>query len=330
MQYFRVIQFWIAVLLLAACTSNPPTPQLDVSALSTQAVATIYADLTKSVPPTVTASPTSTATATRPATLTPTPTSDIPATATPKPAFPPGSTAKPRAVDGMRMVYIPPGSFQMGSKAYADEFPIHTVSLDAFWMDEHEVTNVMYKRCVEVGACEAPTNTAFYTAPSYARYPVIFVDWERARVYCAWTGGRLPSEAEWEYAARGGLEGKRYPWGNDGPLVDVRGVKEGAHYNHSTDFPVAVKTFQPNAYGLYDVAGNVWEWVNDWYGPYSSQAVTNPQGPETGTQRVMRGGSWINFDFILLVTSRAGDSPRWASDEIGFRCVRTATAAGQP
>ncbi|MDX9993067.1 MAG: SUMF1/EgtB/PvdO family nonheme iron enzyme [Anaerolineales bacterium] len=234
----------------------------------------------------------------------------------------PDSTSSPRAVDGMRMVYIPAGTFQMGSEnGGGDESPVHTVTLDAFWMDQHEVTNAMYKLCVDAGACKPPSNSNDYN--NNPNYPVAYVDWNKAKAYCEWTGGRLATEAEWEYAARGGLTGKTYPWGDEAPVC-TPGASNGANYNScAKKSAIVVKTFQPNAYGLYDMSGNVWEWVNDWYGDYPSGAVANPTGPESGKYRVLRGGSWVSSDNVLRVSYRGWYSPDLTDFSVGFRCVRS-------
>lgn len=232
-----------------------------------------------------------------------------------------------RQEDGMLMVYVPGGTFEMGSESgNDDESPIHTVSLDAFWMDEHEVTNAMYKKCVDAGACKVPSDLRYYN--SDPNYPAVYVDWSKANAYCEWAGGvsigsitvRLPTEAEWEYAARGGLEGKTYPWGSESPVC-TPGAKNGAQFaSCSINSPIDVKTFQPNGYGLYDLVGNVWEWVNDWYGDYPSGKLVDPTGPDGGIYRVIRGGSWLSED-ALSVSFR--DSFGSDTSFIGFRCLRS-------
>jgi len=284
--------------------------------------ASLTPSLTPTITPTLTPTLTPTPSSTPTASLTPT------ATDTPTPA--PGQASAPRQADGMVMVYVPGGTFQMGSESgYSDESPVHTVSLKAFWMDEHEVTNAMYKKCVDAGVCEPPSDLSYYS--SNPNFPVVYVDWNQANAYCAWAGGvltgsttvRLPTEAEWEYAARGGLEGKAYPWGDEAPVC-TPGAENGAQYGScSPGGLIDVKTFQSNGYGLYDMAGNVWEWVSDWYGVYPSGALENPTGPESGSKKVLRGGSWVSSVVGLRVSHRNWLSPDYTIYYIGFRCLRS-------
>ncbi len=240
----------------------------------------------------------------------------------------PGATSTPRAADGMVMVFIPAGEFQMGSESGdSDERPVHRVYTDAFWMDRHEVTNAMYRRCVEAGDCSPPSSTNYYDDTQYANAPVVYVNWNQAQAYCAWTGGSLPTEAEWEKAARGGLAGAPYPWGDDPPTCPP-GASNGAQYAAcSPSGPIDVMTFAHNDYGLYDMAGNVWEWVADWYDSnyYNSlqDGVRNPQGPASGSSRVLRGGSWNNSENDLRVANRSRFAPGNVCNYIGFRCVRS-------
>ncbi len=267
--------------------------------------------------------PTFTPTPTATATLTPTRTPTITPTFTPGP----GATSTPRAADGMVMVFIPAGEFQMGSEGGdSDERPAHRVYTDAFWMDRHEVTNAMYRRCVEAGDCSPPLNTTYYDDNQYANAPVVYVNWYQAQAYCEWTGGRLPTEAEWEKAARGGLAGATYPWGDDPPTC-TPGAPNGAQYDACSANEPDVMTFAPNAYGLYDMAGNVWEWVADWYDSnyYGTlqDGARNPQGPSSGSSRVLRGGSWYNSEYVLRVANRFWDDPVLVDFNIGFRCVRS-------
>lgn len=274
--------------------------------------------LTPTSTPTITLTPTSTPTAS----LTPTATNTLPPTPTSTPK--PGAASTPREKDGMLMVYIPAGTFQMGSESGgSDEKPVHAVTLNAFWMDEHEITNAMYKLCVEAKACQPSADARYYN--SNPNYPVVYVNWNQAKAYCEWVEGRLPTEAEWEYAARGGLAGRKYPWGDE-PPVCTPGAKNGAQFGPcSPDSPINVNTFQPNGYGLYDMAGNVWEWVNDWYDSayYQNSPAENPQGPANGKYRVLRGGSWSNLDNGLRVSNRDGYNPDYTGYVIGFRCLRS-------
>ena len=300
------------------------------------AVAALLAQQTRqSLPPSLTPSPLSPS-------LTPTP-SPIPPSLTPT-NRPPTRTPDltPRAgstrispVDGMVMSYIPAGTFQMGSDSHFDnEKPIHSVTLDAFWMDQTEVTNAQYAMCVAAGSCRQPwslgsfSNSSYYAEPRYADYPVIYVDWNRARDYCTWAGRELPTEAQWEYAARGGLAGRAFPWGdsNDERLAN-HCDKNCIHHSITSIISdgyaetAPVGSYPDNGYRLFDMAGNVWEWAADWFGPYSSAVVTNPSGPISGETRVTRSGSWYNGMWECGVYSREGRNPAEAYAYIGFRCA---------
>ena len=194
--------------------------------------------------------------------------------------------------DGMTMMYVPAGEFSMGSnKGSSNEQPIHIVYLDAYWIDQTEVTNAMYAKCVEAGKCIPPrlqgsyTRDSYYGNSSFADYPVINVTWYDAQAYCGWRGDRLPTEAEWEKAAGWDDDKKEpriYPWGDtiNCSFANYRG-KDGGCVGDTTSvdsYPSGV-----SFYGLFDMAGNVWEWVADWYGEnyYSSSPSSNPQGPSS-------------------------------------------------
>jgi formylglycine-generating enzyme required for sulfatase activity len=223
---------------------------------------------------------------------------------------------------------IPAGMFQMGSEnGESDEKPVHTVKLDAFKMGRYEVTNRQYAQCVKAGACNVPGNSR-YSRDEYALHPVTYVSWDNAQDFCSWVGGRLPSEAEWEYAARGGLAGRNYPWGDEEPSCE-RSAKNGANFYSGENCPqdtLPVGSYPPTGYGLYDMAGNVWEWVNDWYsdGYYATLEETafNPTGPQSGDTRVLRGGSWGDFPGNLRVSLRIWLSPVDWDYINGFRCAR--------
>ncbi|MFZ5820455.1 MAG: SUMF1/EgtB/PvdO family nonheme iron enzyme [Chloroflexota bacterium] len=270
------------------------------------------ATATASLTPTNTSTPTQTAMPTN----TPfPPTATL--TATPKP---PDPWIRPQ--DDMVMVYIPAGKFQMGSESEnLDESPVHTVYTDAFWIDESEVTNRMYALC---GPCRSPGGS-YSDDLQYADHPVVNISWNSASAYCEWAGARLPTEAEWEKAARGGLEGKTYPWGDDPPSC-TPGAKNGAQYTACDGDTAPVKTFAPNGYGLYDMAGNVWEWMADWYDSayfgMLGDDVQNPTGPANGKDRVLRGGSWFDYMKSLRVADRFWYVLVDSSSSIGFRCAR--------
>ena len=206
----------------------------------------------------------------------------------------------------------------MGSDEGASvEQPVHEVFLDAFWMDEHQVTVEQYKKFVqETNYADTPCGTG--------NHPAACINWYAAQAYCEWAGKRLPTEAEWENAAQGGSKwfNSSYPWGDEKPIC-VSGAENGAQFSHCEDGTVSVKTFSPNGFGLYDMAGNVWEWVADWYEAdyYINSPHENPEGPVSGEYRVLRGGSWLEDESFLSYYYRGGSFPENQSDNIGFRCA---------
>jgi len=257
---------------------------------------------------------------------TPTPTNTLKPTTTEELSIDSSIT---REKDGMKMLYIPAGEFQMGSKdGESDEQPIHSVYLDAYWIDETEVTKAMYTKCVAISVCSTPYDSDFGDS-SYSNHPVKFVSWFDAETYCEWAGARLPSEAEWEKAARGDLESKKYPWGDKSPSCQA-GAKNGAQYtscnNYTINQTVSVGSFSPNSFGIYDMAGNVWEWVADWHDSeyYANSPSNNPSGPSSGELRVLRGGSWGGGEFYLRSAYRFRYDPAKSYAGIGFRCLHSA------
>jgi formylglycine-generating enzyme required for sulfatase activity len=219
-------------------------------------------------------------------------------------------------------VEVPAGEFMMGSDpevdsdADPDEAPPHKVYLDAYRISRYEITNAQYARCVRATVCEEPGDLAYYSDQNYANHPVVYVSWFNAKAFCRWMGGRLPTEAEWEYAARG-PEGHVYPWGNDLPSC------EWAQFGGCAGdlAPVGTRPDGASWCGTEDMAGNVWEWTADWYGPYPYEHQENPTGPGTGESKVERGGS---FDFDqgdLRAADRVNDPPGLGYFNIGFRCV---------
>ena len=231
------------------------------------------------------------------------------------------------STDGMVMVYVPAGEFLMGSKddvGNGNEHPQHTVSLDAYWIDQTEVTNAMYEKCVTAGVCTdlgsnaSNTRKEYFGNAAYADYPVIFVNWYQAQAYCKWAARELPTEAQWEKAARG-TDGEAYPWGNETPTKDI------ANYNANKGDTTKVGSYAAGAspYGAYDMAGNVWEWVADKYDEqyYSSSPASNPTGAASGKYQILRGGSWYNLGTDIRSAYRSGVSPSVFYYDTGFRCA---------
>ena len=239
------------------------------------------------------------------------------------------------------MVFIPAGPFLMGagpedSMADPDEKPQHEVLLDAFWVDQFEVTHLEYDLCVQAGGCNPPEeldNNGFaYEYPAaIPSAPVVNVSWNDAVAYCTWAGKRLPTEAEWEKAARG-TDARIYPWGNDPEAHAKAWFCENCIYDPNfpevqDDFsrPATIGSFPEgiSPFGVYDLAGNVWEWVIDWYASdtYNQPNQVNPVGPESGSLRIVRGGSWTTPAASMRTTYRAAHGPRSAWIDVGFRCV---------
>ena len=250
------------------------------------------------------------------------------------------------------MVLIPAGSFEMGSKdedARNDEQPVHTVHLDAFYMDKYEVTNAQFKAFVDANPPWQKDRIddklhdwdylLHWDGTNYpagqANHPVTHVNWYAAMAYAAWAGKRLPTEAEWEYAARGGLAGKKYPWGNTITPAD-------ANYDFNVHDTTPVGQYAANGYGLYDMAGNVWEWCLDEYdadvyarshnsrnsisGAKTIQKMLNNFiSIPTNSWRVLRGGGWTDTAQELLVADRNFITPAQTGTNFGFRCTRAVT-----
>jgi iron(II)-dependent oxidoreductase len=246
---------------------------------------------------------------------------------------------------GRGMVLIPEGEFLMGTTDAAaeqiaesfpkskdswikDEKPPHRVSLKAFYIDRHEVTNGEYKKFVDATGHRAPFVEEEWAEeynwendtypPGKEDHPVVLVSWDDARAYADWAGKRLPTEAEWEKAARGGLEGKLWPWGDEWNPEAVNSWESGTRGTQP------VKSYPPNGYDLYDMAGNVWEWCADWYDSdyYQASPAAEPQGPDKGMNRPVRGGSWSNMSLTSRCAERKKMNPRTQFNSIGFRCVK--------
>jgi len=246
------------------------------------------------------------------------------------------------------MVCVPAGAFTMGSNSGGlDEKPVHNVYLDAYYIDKYEVTNAQYvaflNEALSTGGIQACNSTVtkddqelldlndpycqisfngnrFSVKDDKAFYPVIEVSWYGADAYAKHYGKRLPTEAEWEKAARGS-DGRPYPWGNNGPDSSNCNCKD--YVGHTTP----VGQYSPvgdSPYGCFDMIGNVWEWCNDWYDAnyYANSPTNNPKGPVTGATRVMRGGSWDDHDRYLRVARRVDHEPTLTFNSIGFRCAK--------
>lgn len=263
-----------------------------------------------------------------PAVVTPIPSASPSPTLSPTPTLGAGAVRLSPA-DGMEMVYVPEGPFLMGSlDGYGDEKPQHTVTLSAFWIDRTEVTNAHYALCVEAGACQPPRRRTsnlidyYWGFDEYADYPVIHISWDDAQAYCQWAGRRLPSEAEWEKAARG-PDGFIYPWGNEPPGEEL------LTFDHNWNDVTRVGSTPAGAspYGALDMSGNVLEWVADWYSPdyYAQSPEDAPPGPETGERRVLRGGSWSYNANGVRSAYRHAREPVFTSHEVGFRCASEIT-----
>jgi len=241
--------------------------------------------------------------------------------------------------DGMTLLYVPAGKFTMGSDdGQSNERPAHTVYLDAFWIDQTEVTNLMFADFLSEQGNQIEGDVEWFDAeeggvrihlkgnswevdPEYENYPVVAVSWYGANAYCAWVERRLPTEAEWEKAARG-TDGRNYPWGNDMPNSSL------SNYKQQVGGPTEVGTYPKGAspYGALDMAGNVFEWVNDWYDItyYENSPASNPLGPSDGRARVARGGSWLVPSYAVSAAGRLSANPDLTLEGLGFRCAMDA------
>ena len=242
-----------------------------------------------------------------------------------------------RPADGMVMVYVPGGEFEMGSTEGEDEEqPVHTVALDGFWIDRTEVTNAQYRGCVDAGDCEPPidrksyTHDEYYGNSTYDDYPVITVSWLQARTYCEWAGARLPTEAEWEYAARG-PRGLVYPWGDkfDGTRLnycdancEFEWADETVDDGYADTAPVGTYPSGSSWCGALDMAGNVWEWCSSLYKTYPYDPGDGRENPESQGDRVLRGGSWDDIQSGAPCAYRLSRRPDYWYVTVGFRCAR--------
>lgn len=249
------------------------------------------------------------------------------------------SSTKTSNIDGMNMVYVPAGEFMMGADVddalaecqkyrsdcqrswFTDEGPSHKVELDAFWMDQTEVTNAMYAHCVADGFCLPPssiksrTHDSYYGNPEFDDYPVIYVNWYQANAYCTWAGRELPTEAQWEKTARG-TDGRTYPWGDDSPNSNL------LNYNWNIGDTVEVGSYLDGAsiYDALDMSGNVWELVSSLYQDYPYNEKDGREDLTTSGARGLRGGSWVYDNDHVRSANRTGIDPSQAYDFLGFRC----------
>lgn len=259
-----------------------------------------------------------------------------------------------RTADGAEMVYVPGGEFPMGSTPdevslalalcseqytfcndwfYAREMPTHLVKESGFYLDRVEVTNGRYHLCVEFGACAGLTDCgqgeADYQDRATEDHPVVCVNWGEATAFCEWAGGRLPTEAEWEYAAAG-PDGLTYPWGDEFGAGITNYCDAGCQESHAD--PAYADGYERTApagsspddvswVGALDLGGNVSEWVMDWLGEYTPDPVSDPVGPVEGVQRVIRGGSWKSPAVYTRTPLRAAAEPHTRLDFLGFRCA---------
>jgi formylglycine-generating enzyme len=227
------------------------------------------------------------------------------------------SSVVSRSGASIGMIFVQGGTFQMGSTSGdSDEQPAHSVTLSSFYMDAKEVTVAQYRTF-----CTA-TGRAFPEAPSWGWQddnPIVIVSWDSAAAYAEWAGKRLPTEAEWEYAARGGRLSQGYTYSGSNSMGTVAWYISNS--GHRTQ-PVGTK--MPNELSIYDMSGNVWEWCSDWYDPayYSTSPLTNPKGPSSGTNRVLRGGCWDHYEYNCRVSDRYWRNPSFGFGYYGgFRCA---------
>jgi formylglycine-generating enzyme required for sulfatase activity len=327
------------VLALAACAPVPTRTSMAPAPTLTQAQVVLVATQTPTeAPPTPTATQTLSPTST-PALSTPTSTataSAVPPTATAT-ATATRTAAPPIVAPLSGMVHVPAGEFVMGGdEGGSDERPVHAVYLDDFYVDKTEVTNAQFAGFlnergnqeeggatwlhVEDEACLiAEIDGQYRPKNGYESHPVVEVTWHGAVAYCEWAGRRLPTEAEWEKAARG-TDGRTYPWGEG---IDC----DRANYGGCAGQAIEVGSLPSGAspYGALDMAGNVYEWVLDWYDGvyYAASPSSNPQGPVSGSCRSVRGGSWVNGEKRVGVTARFSNAPDNAINNVGFRCARS-------
>jgi Uncharacterized conserved protein len=317
-----VVVLFLGVLCLADCSQTPAAQSSEYPTRTTLPTQTVTLTLTKTPLPTDTAEPTT----------------------IPEPQI---GSIKISQADGMKMLYIPAGKFLMGDSYeqtikdcqsscfggctgcdvsaqmfYFDEVPQHSVNLSAYWIDITEVTNGMYGKCVADGHCSEPTNKSsmtrdsYYDNSSYENYPVIYVNWYQANTFCEWAGEKLPSEAQWEKAARG-TDGRTFPWGNLGLVNDPRIIS-----SETTTVGSDVES-GASPYGVLDMSTNVSEWTADYYDDnyYPTSPINNPTGPIIGSLRTIRGAANYGWKNDRRTVSRYGSKPTLSFAFVGFRCI---------
>jgi serine/threonine-protein kinase len=347
----KKIYFWMLTVIylgifLAACEVQSGEPRLMPSLSPTDVL-----------PATNTPVPTSTAEASENPVQEPTstpeqielpasPTATVEPTITEPPSPSLGST-RISEVDQMEQVYVPAGEFTMGSddieakvtieggRAYP-EIPVHTVYLDGYWIDKYEVTNAQYALCLDAGVCpplhlnSSETRPEYFRNPEYADYPVIWTSWYMAGAYCEWAGRRLPTEAEWEKAARG-TDARKYPWGNDpvsGELAnfcDINCPRTTVNYNYDDGYadtsPVGSFPAGASPFGALDMAGNVWEWTSSLIQPYPYDAEDGREDLDVYGERAWRSGPWSNGYWWLRSAVRYRSIPSYWNVNLGIRCA---------
>ena len=327
----------VMIFLFTACSTTAiveqPTPIPSVMDLlptaTLQTPSTLVELASQSTPPDNTATP-------------------LPVTPTVSPTVQPAiGSSRTGEVDGMVQVFVPAGEFLMGStdpearnttkngRAYP-EIPQHTVYLDSYWIDKYEVTNSQYALCVDAGVCGPPwvnnsyTYANYFGSPEFKDYPIIWVTWYQARGYCEWAGRRLPTEAEWEKAARG-TDGQKYPWGNEpvsgerANFCDINCTRNIANPRYDDGFPdtAPVGSFPAGAspYGAMDMSGNVWEWVSTLIQPYPYDAADGREDLDAPGERTWRGGPWSNGYWWMRSSVRYRSVPEYKWYVLGFRCA---------
>jgi formylglycine-generating enzyme required for sulfatase activity len=336
----QLIAAAVAATLTALPTATPVVTVMPDLAASATAQAQL---IDAAVAATLTALPTATAT--------PRPTSTPTPTATATPAEPAAGATRTNRKDGAVYVYVPAGEFVMGSTDaqiedafelcqqynkdcnrdfFTREAPQHTVTLAGFWIMQSEVTNAQYQQCVEEGVCSQPKNE-IWDKPENAQHPVTHVDWSQANAYARWAGGQLPSEAQWEKAARGD-DGRIYPWGDDwqGDRLNFCDKNcafawkdDGADDGYAETAPVGRYPAGASPYGAYDMAGNVWEWTSTLFQPYPYDAEDGREDATASGNRTLRGGSWDVQRGRVRAPVRADFAPDNSFNSVGFRVVRS-------